>query len=218
VSKIGKAVRLHELALRERMAGRPADALPACLDALAILEPELGRSSPDVANVLNTLEAIREDLSEYGEAEACYRRAAAILDGIEGDDEVLVRVRVRTLASLAGIERVQGRLDEAERLFLEALGLAEAAFDPDGPELAPLLNNLAMVYKYAARFDEAEALYRRALAAVEASLGPEHPEAAAIWHNLGGIEHARGRHAEGSRSPAARSRSARPRWAPTIRR
>jgi tetratricopeptide (TPR) repeat protein len=95
--------------------------------------------------VLNTLGAIREGLSEYGEAEACYRRAAEILDGIKGDDEVLVRLRVQTLANLAGIERVQGRLDEAGRLFLEALALAEAAFDPSGPELASLLNNLAMV-------------------------------------------------------------------------
>lgn len=194
---VEEAVRLHEHAVRERVAGRPAEALPGCLDALAILERELGPSSPDLAGVLNTVGAIREGLSEYGEAAAAYRRAAAILAAIEGEDEVLVRLRVQTLANLAGIERAQGRLDEAERLFLDALELAEASFDPGGRELASLLNNLAMVYKYAARFDEAEALYRRALAAVEASLGPEHPEAAAIWHNLGGIEHARGRLAEG---------------------
>jgi tetratricopeptide (TPR) repeat protein len=190
---IEEAVRLHELAVRERMAGRPADALPRCIEALALLEQECDAPSPDVANVLNTLGSIRQDLSEYGDAEGAYRRAATILAEIDSDDPVLVRLRVRTTANLAAIHRVQGRLDEAERGLLEAIIAAEAAFDPNGPELPSLLNDLAMVYKYAGRFDEAEALYRRALAALD----PEHADAASIWHNLGGIEHARGRFAEG---------------------
>jgi len=194
--RLGEAVRLHELAVQERASGRAAAALPSCIGALAILEREHG-DPVDVAAVLNTLGVIHEDLSRYGEAEAAFQRAASILAEVEGDDEVLGRVRVQTLANRARLERVQGRLDEAERLFLEALAVAEAAFGAAGGELPPLLNDLAVVYKYAARFDEAKALYRRALAAVEAALGPEHPEAATIWHNLGGIEHARGRFAEG---------------------
>src|SRR5207244_8354889 len=147
--------------------------LAACIDALAILERKQGSASADVAKVLNTLGVIREDLSDYGAAEADYRRAAAILAGIDGDDGVLLRLRLQTTANLARIHRVQGRLEDAERLYLEAIAVAESAFEPDGPELPSLLNDLAVVYKYAARFDEAEALYRRALALVEASRGPD---------------------------------------------
>ncbi|MEK6253044.1 MAG: tetratricopeptide repeat protein, partial [Actinomycetota bacterium] len=176
---LAEATRLHEFALRERAAGRPGNAAPVCLEAVAILERECGHSSPEVANVLNTLGAVREDLSDYGAAEGDYRRAGAILAGIEGDDGVLVRLRVRTMSNLARINRVHGHLEEAERLFLEAIELAETTFDPHGPELPSLLNDLAVVYKYAARFDEAEALYRRALASIEATLGSAHPEAAA---------------------------------------
>jgi tetratricopeptide (TPR) repeat protein len=215
---VAEAGRLHEHASQERLAGRPADALPGCLDALAILERELGASSPDVAGVLNTVGAIREDLSEYGEAEACYRRAAETLDGIEGDDEVLVRLRVQTLANLAGIERVQGRLDDAERLFLEALELAEAAFDPDGRELASLRNNLAMVYKYAARFDEAEALYRRAVTVFEAALGPDHYELGVNCNNLGVLKAAQGDVAEAEALSTGRRYGSRSLcWVPTTR-
>jgi tetratricopeptide (TPR) repeat protein len=119
------AAHLHELALRERAAGRPADALAACHETLAIVERELGESSRETARVLTTLGLVQQDLSEYAAAEVALLRAAVILAGVDGDDAELVGLRLRTTSGLAGLRRVQGRLEEAERLFLEAIAVAE---------------------------------------------------------------------------------------------
>jgi len=96
----------------------------------------------------------------------------------------------------------QGRYDEAEPLYLRALGLAEGFCGQDQPVVATICNNLAVLYKYTGKFDEAAQLYRQALPLLEQSLGTEHTEIAALYHNLGGLEHARGRFAEGE--PLAR--------------
>ena len=193
------AARLLDEALREHAAGRPAQALAPCLQALSIAD---GEEAPplELVVILNTLGMIHLDLCDFGDAHDSLRRAADVVDNLVADEQdapVLTQLRVRVLANLANVERAQGQLDQAERHYLDALAAAEALTGRDDASLGPLLNDLAVVYKYAARFDEAEALYQRALAAIEATLGPDHPDTATVWHNLGGIEHARGRHAAG---------------------
>src|SRR5262245_51317255 len=76
----------------------------------------------------------------------------------------------RLQAGRAEAGRVQGRYWEVERLFRQALALAEAAFG-DHLEVATMLNNLGVLYKYMGRFDEAESVYRRALAIFERTSG-----------------------------------------------
>jgi tetratricopeptide (TPR) repeat protein len=93
--------------------------------------------------------------------------------------------------------REEGRYDDSERLFKQALALAEQSFAADSPELIAVLNNHAVLYKYSGHFDEAEWLYRRALSLIILHFGDDHPEVATIYHNLGGLDHARGRFAEG---------------------
>jgi len=73
-----------------------------------------------MANVLNTLGKIQEDLGDYAKAEASYRRSCSIMEAVIEDDPDIRRVRVQSLSGLAGILRVQGRYSEAESLFLKA--------------------------------------------------------------------------------------------------
>lgn len=67
---------------------------------------------------------------------------------------------------------------------------------PDHPDVAQILNNLALLYEGQGRYAEAEPLLRRALAIAEKALGPEHPHVAMSLNNLAGLYEAQGRYAE----------------------
>jgi tetratricopeptide (TPR) repeat protein len=125
-------------------------------------------------------------------AERAYRGAALQLRRVSRPARITSRRLVRALTGAGDVRQQQGRYRDAERLFLEAIVVAEHAFGAGHLEVATPLNNLAVCYKYLARFAEAGPLYQRALAITEASLGPDHPEVATIYHNLGGLEHAAG--------------------------
>jgi tetratricopeptide (TPR) repeat protein len=61
-------VRLHDLAVSRQAEGRLQEAVPLCRQALALVERAVGPHHPDVANILNTLAGIYEDLGDYAEA------------------------------------------------------------------------------------------------------------------------------------------------------
>jgi tetratricopeptide (TPR) repeat protein len=73
---------------------------------------------------------------------------------------------------------------EAEPLYRRALAITEKSFDPDHPNVAIGLSNLAWLLKNTNRLAEAEPLYRRALAITEKSFGPDHPNVARGLNNL----------------------------------
>src|SRR5262245_41351878 len=93
------------------------------------------------------------------------------------------RTAVWRLTNCADTCRSRGRYAEAERLFLQALALAETVLGRDDLEVSTILNNLGVLYKYMGRFDEGARMYRRAFEIMQASLSPNHPEMATIYHN-----------------------------------
>jgi tetratricopeptide (TPR) repeat protein len=95
---------------------------------------------------------------------------------------------------VAGVLRVAGRYEDAESLYLRAIGHAERHLGSGHPETLALLNNLAVLYKVWGRFDEAHALYQ--LAFMLAGSAGDDRALATLYHDLGGLEHARGRDAE----------------------
>ena len=123
---LDEAVRLHDLAVSRQAEGKLQEAVPPCRQALAIVERAVGPYHPDVANILNTLAGIYEDLGDYAEAERLAQRSVAIMEAMTGSLEVEM-VRVQSLCTLAGIYRLQGRYGEAEPLYQQALAFAEAA-------------------------------------------------------------------------------------------
>ena len=88
------------------------------------------------------------------------------------------------MAALAALLDGQGKVDEAERLYRQALAVFERAYGPEHYEVAVNLNNLAALAHAQGRSEEAEQLYRRALAIKEKVLGAEHPDVAMTLNNL----------------------------------
>ena len=78
----------------------------------------------------------------------------------------------------------QGRHSEAANVAEEALAVAEKTFDPDHPDVAISLDNLAMVYQAQGRYSEAESLHKRALGIYEKALRPDHPHVATVCENM----------------------------------
>ena len=118
---------LLDEALRERAAARPAEARTPCLQALAIIEQKQG-SSADAVAILSILSTIRLDLSDYPVAHDVAQRSAAMVADFgvdEHDASALAQLRINTIANLARVERTLGRVDQAEKHYLDAIAATE---------------------------------------------------------------------------------------------
>jgi hypothetical protein len=79
---------------------------------------------------------------------------------------------------------VLGRYADAEALLKRSLTVKEKALGTNHPEVAALLNDLALLYSVQHRYAEAEPLFKRSLAIRETVFGPDHPDVAASLTNL----------------------------------
>ncbi|KAK7379227.1 hypothetical protein VNO80_04682 [Phaseolus coccineus] len=79
----------------------------------------------------------------------------------------------------------QGKLDEAEKLFLSAIQEAKEGFGEQDPHVASACNNLAELYRVKKAFDKAEPLYLEAINILEESFGPDDVRVGVAVHNLG---------------------------------
>ncbi|HUL75144.1 MAG TPA: DUF2914 domain-containing protein [Vicinamibacterales bacterium] len=67
-------------------------------EAVALQEAQFGAFHPDVASTLNNLGVVCERIGQFGEAEACYRRAYAIVTAARPADDPLVATSRQNLA------------------------------------------------------------------------------------------------------------------------
>ena len=114
-----------------------------------------------------------DPLAPHAEAVAGYADAAGI-----GEPTA------RLMNELGVLFQTRALFARAEPLKRRALGIDEASFGPDHPNVAIRLNNLALLLQATTRLGEAEPLMRRALGIDEASLGPDHPNVAIRLNNL----------------------------------
>ncbi|KAK7387371.1 hypothetical protein VNO78_28122 [Psophocarpus tetragonolobus] len=80
---------------------------------------------------------------------------------------------------------LQGKLDEAEKLFLSAIQEAKEGFGEKDSHVASACNNLAELYRVKKAFDKAEPLYLEAIDILEESFGPDDVRVGVAVHNLG---------------------------------
>lgn len=80
------------------------------------------------------------------------------------------------LQNLGYLFRQQGRYQEAERHYQQALPIFEQALGPDHPDMATLLTNLGRLYHLMQQDGLAEPLLLRGVAIRERVLGPEHAD------------------------------------------
>ena len=85
---------------------------------------------------------------------------------------------------MASLYDSQGKYNEAEPLYQQALALRQKLLGDDHPDVASSLNNLAGLYKSQGRYNEAEPLYQQALNILEQRLGVNHPHTIIVRGNL----------------------------------
>jgi tetratricopeptide (TPR) repeat protein len=83
---------------------------------------------------------------------------------------------------------------QAETVFRRALAICEKVLDPEDPDVAMSLNNLAALYNNQGQYGKAEPLLQRALATVEKALGPEDPDVAISLNNLAELYRSQGQY------------------------
>src|SRR5437016_515011 len=79
----------------------------------------------------------------------------------------------------------QGKLAEAEKMYIRALKGSEEALGPDHASTLDTVNNLGNLYKDQGKLAEAEKMYIRALKGKEEALGPDHTWTLQTVNNLG---------------------------------
>jgi len=77
------------------------------------LERSLGPDNPRIASTFVNLSLVKRRLEKYAEAEALYRRALALQQGVLDPDHPEM---ARVLGGLAEVLRLQGKDEEAEAL------------------------------------------------------------------------------------------------------
>ena len=78
----------------------------------------------------------------------------------------------------------QGKLDEAEPLYKEALAIDKKVFGDEHPNVAGDLNNLAVLLYHQQKYNEAKTYMEQALNIRAKVLGPDHPDTKAAEGTL----------------------------------
>lgn len=100
------------------------------------------------------------------------------------------------LYSLGMLYADQGKLAEAEAIYIRALQGNEEALGPKHILTLETVNNLGNLYKNQGKSAEAEAMFTRALQGKEEALGPMHTSILDTINNLGNLYRNQGKPAE----------------------
>ena len=99
-------------------------------------------------------------------------------------------------ATLALVELIGARNDEAERLARHALAVDRAAYGSDSMQAAMRLATLGKVQQETGRYDDALASYREALAIIVARGGEDHARGTLLQTSIGDVLRVQRRYAE----------------------
>ncbi len=128
----------------------------------------------------------------FEEAERHYERALDAGRAFAiGDQRVL-----QTRLALADLYIVQGRIDDAERQFVEVIRRQRAAYGENNEAIADSLNRLGVLLADDGRASEALSLFEESLRLRARIYGPEAPPTVATMQNLASAYREVGRYAE----------------------
>jgi tetratricopeptide (TPR) repeat protein len=103
------------------------------------------------------------------------------------NDQVRTEGIESSVHSLGDLYMGQGKLTEAEKMYLRALQGKEEALGPKHTSTLDTVNNLGILYRDQGKLPEAEEMYKRALQGCEEALGPKHISTLVTVHNLGSL-------------------------------
>jgi CHAT domain-containing protein/tetratricopeptide (TPR) repeat protein len=141
-------------------AGRYAEAVKPCRQALDIRRPLLGEQDRRCADCLASLGSLYERTRDYAQAETLQRRALEIRKAVLGDEHPAYATSLNNLAVLYADK---GAYAEAEALYTQALAVRRKAQGEKHPDYLFCLRNLAgLCARMAARYRDAEDFARAA--------------------------------------------------------
>ncbi len=162
------------------------------LDAASKKIEEKFKDEPLIeASIRETLGRTYRRLGEFKLAEPHLERAFSIRKEELGERHLET---LYAMSNLAVFYNDQGRYEEAERLFSDALKNLRILKGDEDRATISCTNNLASVYKKLGRHTEAEALYSRVLEVSRRVLGAEHIETLAAMNNLATLYYKLGKH------------------------
>jgi serine/threonine-protein kinase len=143
-----------------------------------------GERHPLVAEDIENLGSIQQDLGYYSEAEKLNRQALEIAESFYGRDNPTTAIDMTTLGRALSYEK---KYDEAVDVLQQALAIQERVLGPNHPSVADTLNELANVAYMRDQYDEAEADYHRVVEIYRTVYGDHHYYVAVALSNLGSV-------------------------------
>jgi serine/threonine protein kinase/tetratricopeptide (TPR) repeat protein len=167
---------LAELAMDAGQWDRALELIEASLAlAASVTESELGRIEMMHGAILRRLRRLDE-------AQAAYEHAISLFRGIDAKIETGI-----VLNSLAVLARDEGRLEDAERLYREAIDLRLSVDPRPNPNIAVGLSNLGRLLLTLGRLDEAKETLERSLRMHVELFGEDHYTVAFPSMSLGEV-------------------------------
>jgi tetratricopeptide (TPR) repeat protein len=153
----------------ETHAGERGQAVETARRALDTATNAFGRHDPRTLQAASALVSAYLDVGDQAAAAPLARDLLVALEHAVPRNESAIALVTGDLAQIAQLD---GRMDEAEKLYRRSLELAEKARGENHTDTAHALNNLGVFLKDTDRPHEAEPLMRRAVRIRERSLGP----------------------------------------------
>jgi len=177
------ATALLRFANLEYRLGNFQAAADASGESLDLIRSHFGDDHPETASVMNTLAM---SLEELGDKEGAYDLYYRIIDIRRDQPDQGSNLSVN-LNNLAILLQEDGKLEEADALFSEAVELIDNIYGFEHPFMAYTLNGYSGVHQDRGDFDRAAEDLQNALQIGRAVFPENHPFNAVVLHNLGSL-------------------------------
>ena len=170
-------------------------------DLIAKIEQDSNQNTAQLANLYRDLGLVYQQRCKQGKAAEYQQEQNLAIEYLQKAIKLQREFNLEldlatTLNNLARLYKSQGRYEEAEPLYIQALEMRRKLLGEEHPYVAITLNNLARLYKSQGRYEEAEPLYLQALEMKRKLLGEEHPDIATTLNNLAKLYKSQGRYEE----------------------
>jgi non-specific serine/threonine protein kinase/serine/threonine-protein kinase len=172
----GLAQALTTLGRIETDRGQLTEATAHLERGLALHSSVFGDADPRTFDAKAALAWVMVTRDQSAKAEPLLREVVEDARRIYGPAHPLTGVALSNLAN--AVSDLEGRLPDAEQIYLESISALRHGTDAVVPELATSLNNLCSLYLKAQRWMEARNTCAEATALRLRALGPEHPDTA----------------------------------------
>ena len=134
----------------------------------------------------------QKEIGNFEMADKSFYEAEHAFVSIGGNNEDLLACLIGH-ANLCWDKRIY---HDAELFYQKALEIIKKALGPDHPDVATILNNIALLKDETGQYADAEPLYQKALSITEKALGADHPDVARILSSVASHKEETGQYAD----------------------